>query len=288
MSDTKKVSIQSDVGSVVLYDPTMLSQRVKASSTWWRTTPLGLSERAEGRFALWPLGEGRAANRTYRWRLGSELQEAEKPFERGSSEPVLLRVEGDELFLGPIERLPADGAGDRLPKLPDGGDIYAGEPGTYAVTVHVLDWRPEDRFWSEDNEPTADAPVDFVVLLSKTDAELPGVAEPKPLLEHLPKKKPLASKKVVKHTRPAHRSEEEKKAAKRVRKTSTKKKVARGIRQPVQIRALAPGQLGVGASVRHTVYGVGEVLFMRDGFPKVKVRFSSREVKVDKSEITVV
>jgi hypothetical protein len=288
MSETKTVSIQSDVGSVVLYDPAMLSQRVKASASWWRTQPLALSERAEGRFALWPLGEGRAANRTYRWRLGSALTDAEKPFDRGSSEPVLLRVEGEELFLGPIERLPGDGAGDRLPTLPDGGDIYPGEPGAYSVIVHVLDWRPEDRFWSEDNEPTADAPVDFVVLLEKSDAEAPGVPEPKPLLEYLPKKKRLASKTVVKHTRPAHKSEEEKKAAKRARKTTTKKKVARGIRQPVQVRALKAGELGVGASVRHTVYGVGEVLFMRDGFPKVKVRFSNRDLKVDKSEITVV
>ena len=52
--------------------------------------------------------------------------------------------------------------------------------------------------------------------------------------------------------------------------------------------AYYPGQLGVGATVRHAVYGIGEVRFMRDGFPKVKVSFHGGDQKVDKSELTVV
>jgi len=40
-------------------------------------------------------------------------------------------------------------------------------------------------------------------------------------------------------------------------------------------------------SVRHPRYGVGTVLFVRDGFPKAKVKFHDGEEKVPKDELTV-
>ena len=40
--------------------------------------------------------------------------------------------------------------------------------------------------------------------------------------------------------------------------------------------------------VRHAQYGDGTVLFIREGFPKVKVDFRGREEKVDRSELTVI
>ena len=50
---------------------------------------------------------------------------------------------------------------------------------------------------------------------------------------------------------------------------------------------IRPGELCVGATVRHGAYGVGTVLFVKDGFPKAKVEFQGTAYKVDRAELTV-
>lgn len=288
MSETKIVDVQSAAGTLVLYDPAVLQGRVKASSTWWKPNALATEERKSGHLVAWPIGEGRAGTKRQRVRVGTALHPAEEPFLKGNTDPCQLVIEGDEIFVGPVERLPADGAGDRLPDLPDGGGVYAWEAGRYAVTVHVLDWQHEERFWSEDNEPTADAPADFIVIVQTVEGDLPAPpAEPQPLLEFIPKKTPLASGKVIRATRPKPKNEELK--PKRGRASKKKTPVARAstLNKKVAVKARRSGELGVGAKVRHALYGVGEVQFMRVGFPKVKVSFHGGDYKVDKSELTV-
>jgi hypothetical protein len=288
MSD-RIVTSQSDVGTLVVYDPAGLRDHVKAPSSWWRDALWATTERGDGRLAAWPLGGKRAATRIYRVRVGTP-SEAEQPFAVGSSAPAPLTVSGEEVFVGPVERLPGDGAGQRLSTLPEGGGLFPADPGAYRVVVHVLDWKGEERFWNEDNEPTADAPPDFVVELTPAEGEAPSApAEPTPLLDHLPKKQPLASKTVTHATRPRPKDPEEKKPRRKRASSAKKTKATRPSKQEkVMVRARAPGQLGVGATVRHAVYGIGEVRFMRDGFPKVKVSFHGGDQKVDKSELTVV
>lgn len=47
------------------------------------------------------------------------------------------------------------------------------------------------------------------------------------------------------------------------------------------------GSIGNGARVYHRTLGTGKVVFIREGFPKVKVRFNSTEEKVDRSELFI-
>ncbi len=282
---TDTVSIASNWGMVVLYDPDLLQERVKDPSRWWKGGPLATAERADGRIALWPISS-KASGRSYRFRLGDRPREAEQPYVCGVTDPAPLRVEGEEVFLGPVERLPGDGAGDRLPALPDQGRLVAFPPGTYAVQVHVLNWQGEERFWNEDNEPTADAPPDFVIEASPVDAdalpEAPG--EPAPLLDLIPRKTPTASKKVRYATRPRPVEEPPQRTR---RRSGARTGGATATRKAPPKPELRPGEMGVGASVRHPSYGVGTVLFVREGFPKARVNFGGREYKVDKDDLSV-
>lgn len=282
------VSIASDRGIVVLFDPDLHRDRVKAPSSWWKEAPLALAERRDGRLAVWPVSAGKATGRSHRFRLTDALDpEREAPFVCGAAAPTPLRVIGGELFVGPIERLPSDGAGDRLPALPDKGRVLNWEPGTYAVTAHVLDWQREERFWNEDNEPTADAPPDVVFVLEPAGEDALPVAPAAlaPLLELLPRKTPTASTKVRYATRPRPVEKPERAPRGRSRgATSTRPRAPKAPPAP----ALRPGELGVGATVRHPVYGIGTVVFLREGFPKAKVTFHDREYKVDKDDLKVV
>ncbi|MGE0712413.1 MAG: hypothetical protein AB7N76_32870 [Planctomycetota bacterium] len=283
------LSIQSTMGMIVLYDPTLLQDRVKAASSWWRDDPLGAAERQDGRVALWPLSEGRATSRSYRVRMGTALTEVEEAYVVARTEPAAWLVRDTEVFLGPIERLPGDGGGDRLSAIPDAGQLVPMVPGMYAVTACVLDWQGEERFFNEDNEPVADAPPDVVLLIEAVD-ELPTPpAVQVPLLHLIPKKTATANSKVQFSSRPRAPIDFDEPKRKRARGTSEGGSRAAPRRTgPVQVKELRPGELGVGARVRHPSYGVGTVLFLKEGYPKAKVNFAGIEQKVDKDDLTVV
>lgn len=287
-------SIATAAGYVVAYDPDQLQDKIKEPRSWYEGDPLGTAERAAARYAVWPLGRRRGTN-SFRLRLGEALTEREQAYDQGTSDPAPLEVKGEEVFVGPLERLPGDGFGERLSRIPDGGDLYPVAPGCYAVTVHVLDWRPDDQFWTEENEPTDDAPPDFVVCLAPVEELPPAPAEVPELLSLLPQKKPTASKQVVtgKTWRSRHRAPVQDAKPKRRRARSGSSGGTGARRSPrggvVKVKTLAPGELGIGAKVRHPYHGEGEVLFVKEGFPKAKVKFrDDLEVKVDKSQLTVI
>lgn len=283
------LEIQSDMGMLVLYDHNGLKERIKSASTWYKRDPLDTAERLDGRIAVWPMSAGKATSRTYRVRFGDALDaEREEPYVVGRADPAPLVIgEAGEVFLGPVERLPGDGSGDRLPAIPEQGQVVPLPPGRYSVTACVLDWEREERFFDEDNEPTADAPADFVLLIEETD-DLPSPAEEvEPLLHLIPRQAPTASTKVRYTARPRSAPVVEE-TPKRRRTSSGSATRAKPTPKKVEVRPLAPGEMGVGARVRHSLYGVGTVLFLREGFPKVKVRFQSSEQKVDRDELTVV
>lgn len=289
------MSIQSDSGMIVVYDPAPLKERVKAAASWWKDDPFGIAERQDGRVALWPLSTGKATSRSYRVRVGGSLAENEVDYVvEQRADPTPLVIEGSEVFLGPVERLPGDGGGDRLSAIPDGGQLfYTLPPGRYAATACVLDWQRNDHFFNEDNEPTADAPPDVVILVEASD-ELPSAPpEPTPLLELIPKKTATA-KAAVTFVKKERRVIELDMApgAKKPRKSSSSTSRSTGrSRGPstVKVAELRPGELGIGATVRHPTYGVGTVLFVKSDpqFTKAKVRFQSEERKVEKDELTV-
>lgn len=284
------LEIQSDMGGLVLYDPSGVQNRVKASSAWFRDDPLGTPERQDGRIAVWPMSAGKATSRTYRVRCGQSLNpETEEPYVVGRAEPVPLVVKSEEreVFLGPVERLPGDGAGDRLSAIPEQGQLIEIPAGTYSVTACVLDWEREERFFDDDNEPTPDAPPDFVLLLESVSDLPEPPAEVEPLLHLIPRKAPTASTKVRYTARPRSVTVIDEKPKRRRRSGGSPRKSAPK-KQPIQVRALRPGEMGVGARVRHPAFGIGTVTFLREGFPKAKVSFQGREEKVDKDDLNVV
>ncbi|MCO5166815.1 MAG: DUF6386 family protein [Planctomycetes bacterium] len=291
---TGTVRIATDIAMIALFDPALLKEHVKEPRRWWEADPFGTPERQDGRLALWPLG-GRGG--LYRVRLGPALEEAERPYDRGASPPAPLVVSPEgQVFLGPAERLPGDGYGDRYSAIPDKGGLIDLPPGTYGITAHALDWRPEARFWDEENEPTPDAPPDFVLVYEQVDALPPAPPAPvKPLLELLPQKKARGGERIV---TPAVRPrapivlEDEKPQRRRAASGSSaprREPAARARPEPLRVAPGKPGELREGARVRHATYGLGSVVFFREGFPKARVAFdaSGEEVKVDKSELTV-
>jgi hypothetical protein len=302
------VSVATDSGMIVVYDLALLKDRVKDPKRWWYTRPFATDERQDGRYAIWPLGGKEGV--TYRVRLGSGLDEVERPYDRGCAGAAPLRVVGpDGVFLGPAERIPGDGFGDRLSQIPDKGGLVPLGPGRYSLVAHVLDWRPEARFWTEDNEPTADAPPDVVIVLTalEGDAPLPA-AEPEvtPLLSLLPRKEIKGSERVVHATRPRNAVVllDEKPGRKprvpgapvdrdpREPAAPVTDRDPEARRSPMRagtIRADGrPGEVRVGAQVRHPRYGIGTVTFLRDGFPKARVTFHDGEQKVDKDELKAI
>jgi hypothetical protein len=244
---------------------------------------------------VWPLS-GRGG--TFRLRVGHDLEEHELEYDRGEVQAAGLLITSGELFVGPVERLPCDGFGDRLPEIPDGGSLLELAPGNWSMSIHVLDWRPHDRFWTEENEPTPDAPPDFVALLSPVDELPPVAASPTPLLELLPKKKAtgkttvtttpigMARRRAARERDEAEAQGQRKKRTRGAAGTSKTPKERKGA--VIKVAAGEPGTLRNGCSVRHPVYGVGTILFVKDGFPKAKVLFHDQEQKVDKSDLTAI
>lgn len=287
------VRLSTDIALIALFDPTLLKERVKEPKRWWEADPFGTAERRSGALALWPLG-GRGG--LYTVRLGDALTEAETPYHRGSTAPAPLQVgPAGEVALVPGERLPGDGFGDRYPAIPDKGRLVPLAPGKYAITAHVLDWRPEARFWSDENEPTDDAPPDFVLVYAPVEALPPAPTPVQPLLELLPQKKAKGGERVVDHharpKKPIVLEDEKPKSRRgggdgRAREPGP----ARERREAVlRIAPGKPGEMREGARVRHPSFGVGTVVFVRDGFPKARVVFEAQgeEIKVDKSDLVV-
>ena len=200
-------------------------------------------------------------------------------------------VTDGELFVGPVERLPGDGFGDRLSEIPEEGLLFRIPSGTYRARVHVLDWKDEEGFWTEENEPTSDAPVDFVVVLEDA-AEVEPVEDAQDLMDLYPKKKPLGTR-TVKETPVSRQRHRERQAMREAQERGKTKRGKRGggtrtaTPKKIAVAAGKPGELRVGCEVRHPQFGPGTVLFVKSGFPKAKVDFQGSEVKVDKSELTV-
>jgi len=281
------VSVRTDVAMIVAFDPVNLKERVKEPRRWWYEAPMATPDRKAAKYALWPLG-GRGG--LFRVRVATELAEDEKSLDRGASPAAPLVVTSGEMFVGPVERMPCDGYGDRMMQIPDRGGLLPVPVGNWLLEAHVLDWRSEARFWNEDNEPTPDAPVDFVLLLKQAEGALPPPpAEVQPLLELLPQKKPKGSERVVHSTRPrAPIVLEVEKPAKRGGGGPREPREPREPKRPAgptKVAPRKPGEIGEGSRVRHPTYGVGTVMFIRDGFPKAKVVFDDGEQKVEKDDL---
>jgi hypothetical protein len=284
-----RITLETNNALLTVYDPKLMKDWVKKSRAWVydvKDNDYGkLDPVRAGLIAVWPLG-GKGGRYTARVCAG-ELPADWKPYEKGQVAGLGVVVESAHLFVGPGERIPGDGYGDRLLDLEDEGKLIAWPDGRYTTVVHVLNWKVEGKFFTEDGDPNEQAPPDFAIVL----APLPSgdFAPPRPippLLDFLPKPKvaPPTPGSLVPRPRPiAPRPEVARAPARRSRSEEKEWKPA-----PDPLPPPKPGEIRVGMRVRHAQYGEGTVLFIREGFPKVKVDFRGREEKVDRSELTVV
>jgi len=143
-----------------VFDPAELVHRVRAPGDWWRNGDL--PELLEGRALIASLGREGEVSLHLDFDPPSE---AVRRFLRGSLYNLHLQVSSGRIFVGPGERLPGDGAGERLVALPGQGCLIQIPNGHYKVTIHALDWHFEDAFFGPDDEVLADAPPDFWLTL---------------------------------------------------------------------------------------------------------------------------
>ena len=165
----KPVPFETDLATLAVFDPKVLTHRMRQPRTWWRETAnvLDVPEVLEGKVALFPIGrEGRFSARLS---LDGVFTETEQKLVVGQVGGLGVQLQGEDIFCGAAERLPGDGVGDRIVNIPDTGAYWKATPGAYDATVHVIDWRTNKDFYDEDGEPLATAPPDFVVVLAKRE-----------------------------------------------------------------------------------------------------------------------
>ena len=280
-----RISFATDLALFTTYDPAVMKDWIRKSRGWVyevKDNDFGKLEPVRaGRIAVWPLG-GKGGRYTARV-LHGELPEPWRVYEKGKVTGFGLRVESGQIFLGPGERIPGDGFGDRIVEIDGAGKLVDCPVGRYVTTVHVLDWKHDDKFFGEDGEANDQAPPDLAVVLTPHEGEFTPPCPCPALLEFLPKIKHKPVPAVL--PRP-------------VRSIVTPPPVARPSRGPRKredadwkpaadpLPPPKPGEIRIGMLVRHAQFGEGHVLFIREGFPKVKVDFRGRgEEKVDRSEL---
>jgi hypothetical protein len=284
-----RIAFATDMTLLCAYDPKGMSGFVRKSRAWVydvKDNDYGKLDPVKmGRIAVWPLG-GRGGRYGLKVLQGA-LPDDWKPFVKGTVPGYGVVVEDEKLFVGPGERIPGDGFGDRIVDIEDGGKLLPFPNGRYELVAHVFDWKHEDRFFDEDGEPTPDAPPDIALVAVPHEGDF---APPHPcplLLDFLPKPKappvPAVMPKMARSVYTATRPEVARAPRTRVRREEADWKPAADPLPPPK-----PGEIRIGMRVRHSQYGDGTVLFIREGFPKVKVDFRGREEKVDRSELIVI
>jgi hypothetical protein len=287
-ASSPRILLATDVALLCAYDPKVMKDWVKKSRSWVYEVKdndyAKLDPVRSGQIAVWPLG-GKGGRYTARVCTG-DLPAAWLPFVKGSVAGFGLALESGQLFVGPGERIPGDGFGDRIVELEEGGKVVDWPAGRYTTEVHVLDWKSEASFFDEEGEPTEQAPPDFALVLKPATGEFTPPRPCPPLLDFLPKPKvrPPSPASLVPRPRPSPpRPEVARPPARRSRPEEREWKPA-----PDPLPPPKPGEIRVGMRVRHAQFGEGTVLFIREGFPKVKVDFRGREEKVDRADLIVV
>ncbi|MEZ0228633.1 MAG: hypothetical protein ACAI25_08410 [Planctomycetota bacterium] len=288
-SPSPRISVATDLSLLCAYDPKGMKDFVRKSRAWVydvKDNDFGKLEHIQsGRIAVWPLG-GRGGRYALKVIQGA-VPEEWKPFEKGHVSGYGVVIEDEALFVGPGERIPGDGYGERIVDIEDGGKLLPAPNGRFLIDAHVFDWKQEDRFYGEDGEPTKDAPPDIALVLKPHEGAFAPPRPTPPLLEFIPKPKgpavPAVMPKMARSIYTSQRPEVARAPRTRARREDADWKPAADPLPPPK-----PGEIRVGMRVRHAQYGEGNVLFIREGFPKVKVDFRGREEKVDRSELTVI
>ncbi|HZU99999.1 MAG TPA: hypothetical protein VFF73_25010 [Planctomycetota bacterium] len=284
-----RIAVATDLSILCAYDPKGMKDFVRKSRAWVyevKDNDYGkLDPVKTGKIAVWPLG-GKGGRYELKLLQGS-YPEAWKPFEKGHVAGMGVVVEDERLFVGPGERIPGDGFGDRIVDIEDGGKLLPFPNGRFELSVHVFDWKHEDKFFTPDGDPTADAPPDIAVVATAKEGDFAPPRPCPPLLDFLPKPKappapavmPRLARSVYTQARPE---------VARAPRTRTRREDADWHPSPDPLPPPKPGEIRIGMRVRHAQFGEGTVLFIREGFPKVKVDFRGHEEKVDRSELSVI
>lgn len=190
------IVVTTDLATLVAFDPDALKHRVRAKDDWWRVEAVTeLPEVADGKVAVLPVG----AEGTFRVSLREgALRDDEAARARGKIEGLGLEVLSGQVFVGAAERLPGDGR-DHPGAIPGTGALWPLGPGRYALTVWALEWRDDPAFFDEDNEPLANAPSDFVLVVTPTSEPVDVPFELPALLDLLPRREAKGSAVVPRH-----------------------------------------------------------------------------------------
>lgn len=161
--DGATVSFTTDLGTLALFDPVILEDRIREPEDWWQQgSMLAVPEVAKGAVIFLALGlEGDSSARI----TSGSLTELEQQYARQRFSGLSLEVKSGKVFLGAGERIPGEGRG-LAAILPGQGGFYPVPNGRYDVTVQALDWHFDDRWYRSDGSPKPEAPPDFVFFLS--------------------------------------------------------------------------------------------------------------------------
>ena len=166
----------TDTATLAVFDPESLAHRVNDDADWWCDDLIDLDEIQSGTIALFSLG----GDGVYQTRVTTgKLDDDERDYAAELIANLGVVVTSGKLFVGPGECLP----GGDMPFDPsdsEHGTLIAIENGQYFVDVYSIHWFDSPRWWTEDNVPPDDAPVDYVVLLRpRTTPGAPIDSEPR-------------------------------------------------------------------------------------------------------------
>lgn len=165
--DERLVPFTTELKYLVLFDPAVLKHRVREPRSWWHSQALStIPEVLDGRVGIFPIG----LDGDYRVRLSATgLRDDEQRYARESLSGFLVKVESGRLFLGPAERMPGDGAGEKLAIIPGKGAALRVPEGLYRLRIEALDWRYDDDFYKANGDVKDSAPADWVLHLSRIE-----------------------------------------------------------------------------------------------------------------------
>jgi hypothetical protein len=161
----------TDTGTLAIFDPARLDDRVSANSDWWCSDLLELEEIQTGSVALVSLsGDG-----VYRLRItNGDLTVDERDYATCLVSGLGVEVSSGELFVGPAECVPSGGSGFTATEV-SRGLLLKTENGQYDIKMFAIDWLNSPRWWRDDHSISDDALVDLVAVLRPRSTPFTGV-----------------------------------------------------------------------------------------------------------------
>lgn len=166
----------TDTATLAVFDPQQLEHRVNDDVDWWCLDFDRLEEIQAGKIALVSLG----GDGGYQVRVtDGELNRDERDYAAELVANLGINVTSGNVFIGPGECLP--GGESRFEDYhAQRGTLFEIDNGAYRVDIYAIHWFDSPSWWTEDHNPPADAPADFVIVIRPRTASIPALeSEPR-------------------------------------------------------------------------------------------------------------